>query len=37
VRIRAIEEGFLPHGTTEELIRRIGMDKDSLAAWLTEL
>ncbi len=37
VRIRAIEEGFLPHGTTEELICRIGMDKDSLTKWLTEL
>lgn len=34
VRIRAIEEGFLPHGTTEELICRIGMDKDSLTEWL---
>ncbi len=36
VRIRAIEEGFLPHGTTDELLRRIGMDTDSLTAWLME-
>jgi len=36
VRIRAIEEGFLPHGTIEELYRRVGMDTESLIAWLTE-
>ncbi|MBQ1965777.1 MAG: 1-deoxy-D-xylulose-5-phosphate synthase, partial [Clostridia bacterium] len=36
VRIRAVEEGFLPHGTTEELHRRVGMDTEALLAWLTE-
>ncbi len=34
VRIRAIEEGFLPHGTVEELEKRLGLDERSLADWL---
>lgn len=37
VHIRAVEEGFLPHGTTEELYRRVGLDTESLTNWLTSL
>jgi len=36
VRIRAVEDGFLPHETLPELIRRIGMDRDALIRWMEE-
>jgi len=36
VQIRAIEEGFLPHGTAEQLLCRIGMDENALLTWMTE-
>lgn len=34
VRIRAIEEGFLPHGDLPHLMTHIGMDEDGLVQWL---
>lgn len=37
VAIRAIEEPFLPHGTTAELERLTGLDPDSLAGWMETL
>ncbi len=34
VRIRAIEDGFLPHDTTARLLAKVGLDSKSLLSWM---
>ncbi len=34
VFIRAVENGFLPHASLDELMRLVGLDVDSLAEWM---
>ncbi len=36
VHIRAVEEGFLPHGTVAELEKYVGLDTASLAEWMKD-
>ena len=34
VAIRAVEEGFLPHGTAADLEKYVGLDTASLEEWM---